>query len=156
MSPAMAWRYLIEHDWRNHPLNRFRGAMALVLAWASAQLLFGIALIAGLLDEGTDLLFLEAVPDGFEWVLWIIMIAGPFVIVPSILMRRSWLPWLYTGYIAVTFLLLACAELWELNWLSAARYATEQGRIEAAVFALAVTIDLIVIRYLFLGQRANL
>ena len=152
---AMIYTSLPYPEWRVHPLNRLSGPMIAVLAWTSFQLLFAILLILGFLTEGPGFIFLDGVPDLYEWVLWGIMIAGPFVIVPAILMRARSVPVLYAGYIGVTFLLMLGAEAYELNWLSAARYAETGGTIESLIFALAVTIDLIVIRYLFVGERPN-
>ncbi|MEM7238699.1 MAG: hypothetical protein AAF501_12880, partial [Pseudomonadota bacterium] len=111
--------------------------------------------LVGLLVEGRGLLFLDGVPDLYEWVLWGAMIAGPFVIVPAMVARARSVPWLYAGYILLTFLLMFGAELFEFNWLSAERYEGQEGTIEALIFALAVSIDVIVIRFLFVGVRPN-
>lgn len=152
---AMIYTSLPDPEWRAHPLNRLSGPMIAVLAWAGFQLAFAVLLLLGFLTEGPGFIFLDGVPDTYEWVLWGAMIAGPFVIVPAIFLRARAVPLLYAGYIGVTFLLLLGAEMFELNWLSAARYASMDGTVEALIFALAVTIDLIVIRYLFVGARPN-
>ncbi|MEM8792646.1 MAG: hypothetical protein AAGE80_13585 [Pseudomonadota bacterium] len=146
---------LSDAEWQTHPLNRLSGGMLAVLLWTSAQLLFSLLLIVAFLTEGTGVVFLDGVPDAYEWCLWVAMIAGPFLIVPSILTKRPSVPWLFTGYILLTFLLLIGAEAFELNWFSAARYAEPGGWIPSAIFAAAVSVDLIVIRYLFLGRRPN-
>ncbi|MEM7177589.1 MAG: hypothetical protein AAGE13_15270 [Pseudomonadota bacterium] len=146
---------LTEPQWRAHPLNRFRGGMIGVLCWACFQLIFALLLLVGLIAEGTSLLFLDPVPDTYEWLLWGAMILGPFLIVPAMLRRLAVVPWLYAGYIGVTFVLMLGAEGFALNWFSAQRYAEPGGWMGAAIFALAVTIDLIVIAYLFLGARPN-
>lgn len=151
----MTYAPLSEPAWRAHELNRIGGPIYAVLAWAGFQLLFALLLIAGFATEGTGILFLDGVPDLYEWVLWIAMIAGPFLIVPSLLLRVRSTPVLYAAYIGITFALMLGAEVFELNWFSSARYALPGGWHETAVFALAVTIDLIVIRYLFLGRRPN-
>ncbi|MEM7667737.1 MAG: hypothetical protein AAF317_01125, partial [Pseudomonadota bacterium] len=83
----MTYEMLSEPDWRAHDLNRFRGAMIGVFAWAGFQLVFAVLLLVGLVVEGRGLLFLDGVPDFYEWVLWGAMIAGPFVIVPAMVAR---------------------------------------------------------------------
>lgn len=151
--PDMAFSPLTPDAWRDHPLNRFAGAMLGVLGWAGVQFVFAVLLILGLVSSGTGFLFRDGVPDLYEWVLWLAMIGGPFVIIPAMLAKSRLTPWLYAAYIAVTFVLLLGAEFFALDWFSAARYAEPEGWVGAAIFALAVTIDLIVIRYLFAGQR---
>ncbi|MEM9045930.1 MAG: hypothetical protein AAGC81_14665 [Pseudomonadota bacterium] len=146
---------LTDAEWQSHPLNRLKGGMLAVLVWTSAQLVFSLLLIAAFVSEGPGVVFLDDVPDSYEWVLWTAMIAGPFLIVPSILIKWPGLPVLFAGYILGTFLLLLGAEVFALNWFSAARYAEAGGWQESAIFAAAVTIDCIVIRYLFLGRRPN-
>ncbi|MEM9099258.1 MAG: hypothetical protein AAGC79_12125 [Pseudomonadota bacterium] len=146
---------LSDAAWHSHPLNRLAGGMLAVLIWTSAQLLFSLLLIVAFITDGPGVVFLDAVPDSYEWVLWTAMIAGPFLIVPSIITKRALLPVLFAGYILVTFLLLLGAEFYELNWFAAARYAEPGGWIPSAVFAAAVTVDCIVIRYLFAGRRPN-
>lgn len=151
----MSLRPLSDAAWRNHPLNRLAGGMVPVIFWASLQLLFALAMAGGLAFAGTEWLFREGVPDAYEWLLWGAMIAGPFVIVPALLRKHAAAPMLYAGYIGVTFLLLLGAEAYALDWFSAARYEAEGGWIGATIFALAVTIDLAAIVYLFRGARPD-
>ncbi|MEM7508865.1 MAG: hypothetical protein AAF415_19220 [Pseudomonadota bacterium] len=151
----MSIRTLSETAWRDHPLNRLKGGMIAVLVWASMQLLFAIAVAGGLAFFGTGWLFREGVPDAYEWLLWGAMVAGPLLIVPAMLRKNPLTPALYAAYIGVTFLLLLGAEFYALDWFSASRYEVDGGWIGAAIFALAVTIDLIVIFYLFRGARPN-
>ncbi|MBY8974717.1 hypothetical protein KHP62_02790 [Rhodobacteraceae bacterium NNCM2] len=135
------------------PLSRLRGGMIAVLAWAICQLLFSVLLLSGLVLEGTSILFMDGIPDAYEYLLWGTMIAGPFLIVPSILTRAPATPWLYAAYIASCFVMMLGAEWFAPNWFAAARYDEADGRIGAALFAAALTIDVIVIVYLFRGRR---
>ncbi|MEM0942668.1 MAG: hypothetical protein AAGI70_01860 [Pseudomonadota bacterium] len=151
----MAYVSLSQPAWYAHPLNRFEGGMMGVLAWTSFQLLLSVALILGFVFGGTGWLFREEVPDLYEWVLWGAMAGGPPLIVPALLARDRWAPWIFTGYILTTFFLLLGAELFALDWFSAARYQTSEGTIQAAIFALAVSVDLVIIAYLFRGTRPN-
>ena len=151
----MSWIYLCKDDWAAHRLNRFRGGLLAVLIWVGLQFIFALAVALGLGFGGTDWLFREGVPDPYEWLIWGAMIAGPFVILPALLGRHAWVPILFALYIALTFLLLLGAEFYAPDWFSAARYQTMDGTIAAAIFAAAVSIDLVVIRYLFRGIRPN-
>ena len=150
----MGWIYLSNDDWRSHRKNRFGGLMVGVLLWVTLQLVFAVLVILVLATD-RETLFREEVPDAYDWLLWIAMAAGPIIILPALVLKKSFAPTLFAAYICVTFLLLLGAEYFGLDWFSAQRYETAAGTLQSVVFAVAVTVDVLVIRYLFTGARPN-
>ncbi|MEM8792647.1 MAG: hypothetical protein AAGE80_13590 [Pseudomonadota bacterium] len=149
-----AWRELTAEEFYEHPLNRMRGGMGFTLTWIGFQSLFALVLLI-LLVTLTEEMIDPLLPQTYEWASWAFLLTGPPIVLCLLIWRVAWAPAIYLAYFVGVLLFEFIAEVWSPFFLDPATYTTGDGLIALAVFLSFTVVDLIVLRYLFFSERAN-
>ncbi|MEM1276509.1 MAG: hypothetical protein AAGH74_08285 [Pseudomonadota bacterium] len=148
------WQKLSPEEFYEHPLNRLRGGLMASLAWIVFQSLFALVLLVLLLLMTEDMID-PAVPSAFEWASWVFLVSGPPLVLCLLWWRMPAAPVVYLIYFVGVWAFELIAETWAPFFLLAETYATSEGQIALMVFLGFTLGDLLVLRYLFFSERAN-
>jgi hypothetical protein len=144
----MVWAGLSDAEWRQHPLNRVRGWLVVIVIFlAIAGPLQGVMLAVGAAADYNTFIsvFDDQVADWFEWAQLTVPTLGATVLLILIFGRVRLFPELYLALRGITYLVAIAGgafAAWPVSWISA---------VKAGMILLEIGLTI----HLFIGARPN-